>query len=50
MIAKLETILAGWPDSLLTVGLIAAALVAIATAMFAPALAKAAVLAWMVAP
>lgn len=50
MIAKLEAWLQGWPESVLTVGLLIAAAWLVWIALTGSAVAKAASLAWTLAP
>ena len=47
---KLEAGLAGWPDTLLTVGLLAVSCAGIAVALFGPRSVKALMLAWFLFP
>jgi hypothetical protein len=47
---KLEAALAGWPDTLLTVALLAVSGAGVAVALFAPRSAKALMLAWFIFP
>lgn len=50
MIARLEAWLQGWPEGLLTVGLLAVAALAVWVALTGSAVAKAAALAWSLLP
>jgi hypothetical protein len=50
MFARLEAALQGWPDQLLTAGLIVTATVLIMVGLFGPVLLKAAVLTWALFP
>jgi hypothetical protein len=50
LFAQAEASLRGWPDDLLTVGLIVTATGLILVGLFGPTLLKAAVLAWVLFP
>lgn len=50
LLRDLEARLRGWPDELLTVGLLTVALFLVIFALTAPATAKAAALAWVLFP
>jgi CHASE2 domain-containing sensor protein len=47
---RIEAWLAGWPDTLLTLALLAVSSAGIAVALFAPRSAKALMLAWFIFP
>lgn len=50
MFDKFRQALAGWPDDLLTAGLVITAAVLLLVALFAPPIGKLAVLAWALFP
>lgn len=51
LVSRTEATLEGWPDTALTAGLVAVAVVLVLVALCSPSrIAKAAVLAWAIAP